>query len=149
MLANIAKTMSDHHRQCDALFGQSETAALEERWAHAEQMHARFCQAMDAHLAAEETILFPVFESTTGMTEGPTQVMRAEHAQMREIIEQLTQSLAQRQPERYADLAEMLLILMQQHNLKEENILYPMCDRSLAQRSDEVVRRLVQVLTPQ
>jgi iron-sulfur cluster repair protein YtfE (RIC family) len=27
-------------------------------------------------------------------------------------------------------------VLMQQHNMKEENILYPMCDRGLAAQSD-------------
>jgi hypothetical protein len=29
-----------------------------------------------------------------------------------------------------------LLIMMQQHNLKEENILYPMCDQALAGDAD-------------
>ena len=27
--------------------------------------------------------------------------------------------------------AESLLIMMQQHNMKEENVLYPMCDQHL------------------
>jgi iron-sulfur cluster repair protein YtfE (RIC family) len=27
--------------------------------------------------------------------------------------------------------AETLLIMMQQHNVKEENVLYPMCDQHL------------------
>jgi len=50
--------------------------------------------------------------------------------------------------ETYADLCEMLLILIRQHNLKEENILYPLCDRSLAQGSQELLSRLAQTLTP-
>jgi len=145
-MADIAKTMSEHHRACDALFGQCETAALSQHWADAQELHARFCRAMDAHLDAEESVLFPAFEAATGNTDGPTRVMRAEHAQMREIMERMTQSVARQQRDGYADLAEMLLILMQQHNLKEENILYPMCARSLAQRSDELAHRLGELL---
>jgi iron-sulfur cluster repair protein YtfE (RIC family) len=36
--------------------------------------------------------------------------------------------------------------MMQQHNLKEENILYPMCDRALAGDAD-IEARLRQALT--
>jgi hemerythrin-like domain-containing protein len=41
-------------------------------------------------------------------------------------------ALAQRDGDEFAGEAETLLILMQQHNMKEENILYPMCDAHLA-----------------
>jgi hemerythrin-like domain-containing protein len=70
------------------------------------------------------------------MTGGPTQMMRFEHAQMRDLIEQMERALNGRDGSGFAGAAETLLILMQQHNMKEENILYPMCDRSLATQAD-------------
>ena len=38
--------------------------------------------------------------------------------------------------------AETLLIMTQQHNMKEENILYPMCDQHLADVSEALIGRL-------
>ncbi len=57
--------------------------------------------------------------------------MRLEHAQMRPLLAQLEAACAARDGDGYAGAAETLLILMQQHNMKEENILYPMCDQAL------------------
>jgi hemerythrin-like domain-containing protein len=42
----------------------------------------------------------------------------------------------------YAGSAETLLIMMQQHNLKEENVLYPMCDQHLADQLDALLPEL-------
>ncbi len=145
-MKSIAKTLGDHHRLCDELFAKCETAALEGRWQEAQDLHAGFARVLDAHLRAEEGVLFPAFESFTGSTSGPTQVIREEHKQMRDILERLGLAASQRQSETFGDLGETLLILMQQHNLKEENILYPICDRSLAKRVQELANRLEEVL---
>jgi len=147
-VVTITQALSRHHKLCDSLFTECEAAASEQRWDDVDACHARFCSALDAHLAAEESLLFPALEALTGLQGGPTQVMREEHAQMRGVLERMTQAASRRQHQDYADFGEMLLILMQQHNLKEENILYPMCDRSLATRSDELGTRLEEVLTP-
>jgi len=146
-MAKIAQTLASHHRLCDELFANCDAAALEQRWEEAQELHARFSRALDAHLRAEENVLFPAFESATGSTSGPTQVMREEHKQMRDILERLRQAASQHQSETFCDLGETLLILMQQHNLKEENILYPMCDRSLAQSAEGLTNRLEEILT--
>ena len=42
----------------------------------------------------------------------------------------------------YSGYAETLLIMTQQHNMKEENILYPMCDQHLIYQLDELVPQL-------
>ncbi len=51
---------------------------------------------------------------------------------MRELIAQMSEAVARQDSDTFAGAADTLLVLMQQHNLKEENILYPMCDRLLA-----------------
>lgn len=68
------------------------------------------------------------------MSAGPSQVMRFEHAQMRELLAQMNDAVARRDAGRFSGAAETLLVMMQQHNMKEENILYPMCDRTLSAR---------------
>ena len=67
------------------------------------------------------------------MTGGPTQVMRHEHAQMRDLIGQMDAAMEQKNADGFGGAAETLLVMMQQHNMKEENILYPMIDQAIGQ----------------
>ena len=80
------------------------------------------------------------------MTMGPTQVMRGEHEQMRELVAAATSALVDGDADAYAGEAETLLIMMQQHNMKEENILYPMCDQHLADELGALVPGLQQAI---
>ena len=95
---------------------------------------------MLTHFKKEEDILFPEFERTTGITMGPTQVMRVEHAQARELLERMRSALEGRDKKNFLAVADTLMILLQQHNMKEEQILYPMCDQYLD--SLELVNRM-------
>lgn len=71
--------------------------------------------------------------------------MRAEHAQMRQTLADLGSALARRDAQVYLGLSETLLMLMRQHNMKEEQILYPLSDRALAAEGDTLVERMRQV----
>jgi hemerythrin-like domain-containing protein len=138
--------LPQHHKHCDELFAAAEDAAQGTDWALAEKSFARFNAQMRAHFQAEEEVLFPAFEQTTGMTQGPTQMMRHEHQQMRSLLSQLEDACTRHDAEGYAGAAETLLMLMQQHNMKEENILYPMCDRTLGPQADAVCSRISEML---
>ena len=76
------------------------------------------------------------------MTMGPTQVMRMEHQQMRDLLDQAQAAIMAGDAEEYMGQAETLLIMMQQHNMKEENILYPMCDQHLGNDGGVLEQRL-------
>lgn len=145
-MADIRETLPPHHKHCDELFAAAEEAAQQGDWAACAAVQSRFAAELLAHLDAEEALLFPAFENATGMTQGPTQVMRMEHGQMRELTEQMNQALAAQDADAFAGAAETLLILMQQHNMKEENILYPMCDQALAGQVDTLAAELQQRL---
>lgn len=132
VMTSLTEPLRDHHKHCDEAFAAAEAAASAADWTAAERQLTGFVAAMEAHFLAEEATLFPAFETATGMTAGPTRMMRLEHSQMRELFAQMGVALAQREVEEFAGAAETLLVFMQQHNMKEESILYPMCDRSLA-----------------
>ena len=141
-MQSIRDFMSGDHRRCDDIFAEVEQAMAQEQWERATETFARFQGAVLQHFAAEETTLFPAFEERSGMPMGPTQVMRGEHIQMRELMEAARAGLAARDADDYSGNAETLLIMMQQHNMKEENVLYPMCDQNLAAESDALVPQL-------
>ena len=129
----IAELMASDHRACDAEFADIEQAVKRGDWAAAGRCLTLFRDALERHLGAEETVLFPAFEAATGMTMGPTRVMRMEHQQMRGLLDDLAGAVTAADAGSVHGQVETLLILMQQHNLKEENILYPMCDQHLAE----------------
>ena len=62
---------------------------------------------------------------------GPTAVMRGEHQQMRGLLDQMGEAAAAGDFDSVLDQGDTLLMLIQQHNVKEEGILYPLADRML------------------
>jgi iron-sulfur cluster repair protein YtfE (RIC family) len=128
---SITTPLSQHHKQCDEIFARAEKDCADGDWAAGEKVFARLHGQLENHFTAEEEILFPAFEESTGMTSGPTEMMRREHRQMRDLLSRMQLALQARDQDAFGGDAETLLILMQQHNLKEENILYPMCDNVL------------------
>jgi len=143
-MKNTTQPLHQHHKRCDDLFAAAEAKALAGAWPECATMTAQFLDELEAHFATEEQVLFPAFEAATGMTGGPVHVMRMEHTQMRDLMAQIAAALAQRDRNAYAGTADTLLIMMQQHNMKEENILYPMCDNSLAGADIDVAGALSQ-----
>ena len=130
-MSSINTTFTKQHRQCDAMFADAEAAVAAGNWQQAGQDFSAFAEAMECHLTNEEEILFPAFEERTGMREGPTMVMRDEHIHIRRLIKEMTDDIEQQDADHYLGLSETMLILMQQHNTKEEQMLYDMCDRAL------------------
>src|SRR6185312_13116950 len=90
-----------------------------------------FRHTMDAHFAAEEERLFPAFEQVTGTSAGPTAVMRAEHESMRALMNYMGGAVIARDFIGYGEEALLLHELLTQHSVKEEHILYVLCDEHL------------------
>ena len=145
-MTNIKVFMAQSHLLCDAEFERAERLATAGDWDGAAAAFARFKTLVLQHFDAEETLLVPAFEEKSGMRMGPTQVMRGEHVQMRQLMDAASTALAEKDGDDYAGFAETLLIMMQQHNLKEENVLYPMCDQFLNDPASAVLAQLQEIL---
>jgi len=141
-MADITSFMSADHRRCDDEFVAAETAVDKENWEEAEKRLETFVNDTEHHFRMEEEVLFPAFEEASGMTAGPTQVMRMEHQQMRQLMEDMKAALTHRERDTFLGFSETMLMIMQQHNAKEEQMLYQMADQSLAGRQDEIIERM-------
>lgn len=131
-MSTIADYLTTDHKRCDDLFVDAENNVGSKAWERAEASFALFRGAIEHHFSIEEEILFPAFESATSNSNGPTSVMRSEHRQIRGLLSNLADALAQHDRVAYLGHSESLNIMLQQHNMKEENILYPMTNRVLA-----------------
>jgi hemerythrin-like domain-containing protein len=133
------------HRSCDERWADVEAAAEAGKAEDIAAAWQRFDRSQRRHLQMEEEVLFPAFENATGMTGGgPTFVMRSEHEQMRGLLDQMGAAAGGGAYDELVDLGDTLLMLIQQHNAKEEQMLYPMAERALAPQWSELQGRLAE-----
>jgi len=143
------RTVGDYlggdHRRLEAILGDVESQVGVGSFPAAERRFAEFVCGLDRHIDMEERILFPVFEQTTGMTGGPTVVMRHEHVEIRGLMQEGAAALARRDAAGFTGAASGLREVVGEHNLKEERILYPMCDEAAGsdRERDALVRRML------
>lgn len=138
--AGLFSFFSSDHRACDRAWGEIER---EGGGAGTAALLVLYDEALRRHFAMEEDVMFPAFEQASGMSQGgPTFVMRAEHEQMRGVLDQMARAVAAGSAPKVLDLGDTLLMLVQQHNAKEEGILYPMAEQVLHGEWAEMERRL-------
>ncbi|MBF0163050.1 MAG: hemerythrin domain-containing protein [Magnetococcales bacterium] len=130
-MRGIGEFMGFDHERCDELYAAMENAAQAGDLETTRHCFTAFQVAMTHHFDMEEKRFFPAFEQATGMTQGPTMVMRMEHRQMLGVIGQMGQALAGGDVSGVARAGTTLMVLMRQHNIKEEQMLYPMGDMHL------------------
>ena len=141
--ANLAAFFGADHTACDADWADTE-AAVAQGAAAASAAWQHFDGALRNHLAMEEEVLFPAFEARTGMTQGPTTVMRMEHTQMRGLLDQMATLARSGAWQDLLDQGDTLLMIIGQHNAKEEGMLYPMAQDYLAAEWPALRDRLLQ-----
>jgi iron-sulfur cluster repair protein YtfE (RIC family) len=114
------------HRRLDALFENFQNLKQQD-FSEAQSFFKEFKQGLEKHILWEEEILFPFFEKKSGISSGPTEVMKQEHSAILKALQAIHQKVAQRDLQTGAEEKELFEILMK-HNLKEENVLYPMIE---------------------
>jgi len=142
-MENISTALIRDHRGCDSLIAAAEEAVEKCHWDEAGSLFSDFVASMERHLGKEEEVLFPALERKMGTGMGPVQVMRKEHEDMRRLFREIREDISRQQAEHCLGLSDTLLMLMQQHNLKEESILYPMADQMLAGEQSEMIAQFI------
>ena len=141
-METISNYLASDHRQCDDYFAMAEEFAAKQDWPATTANFEQFRSAMINHFGMEEQVLFPAFERETGNAMGPTRMMRMEHEQMRDLFTHMAVAVAVQDANEYAGLSETLLVMLQQHNLKEEQVLYLMVDQALGARVAELLQQM-------
>ena len=137
-MASIKGFLTQDHRDIDEFFTSMENQANDDIKS-AKDAYVKFAFELEKHLQMEEKVMFLEFENATGMTQGPTQMMRMEHNQMRELVAQMQNALNAEDKNMFFSISETLMMLMQQHNMKEEQMLYPMAEQHLNPQSDRIM----------
>jgi uncharacterized protein (DUF2249 family) len=145
------RTVSEHlaadHDRLDALFREARQLAVEGRFEDARARFDEFACGLSQHIDAEESVLFPAFEEKTGIRGGPTRVMRSEHIDIQAQLGAVSAAIGQRDRARFEGAASLLVEVLGAHNMKEEQMLYPMTDDAAGgDREREELVRLIEAV---
>jgi hemerythrin-like domain-containing protein len=139
----IKEFMTQQHRECDSKLTFVEDAIEKKDFDDAMMKYMEFKNETLHHFSLEEDYLFPMFEEKSGMGNmGPTQVMRMEHDQARGLFSKMDVAINDKDSDRYYGLSDSMLILLQQHNAKEEQMLYTLIQNTFNAQNDEIVEKL-------
>jgi hemerythrin-like domain-containing protein len=141
----ISDYMNKDHKHCDDACARAEERAAAGDCAGLERDGGTFLREIERHIGIEEKLLFPAFEEETGMTSGPTETMRAEHEEMRGMFAQMRAAIQAKNSQQYLEIAQTLHLLLQQHNTKEETMMYPMLDQSLGDDAQSLLTQVERI----
>ncbi len=143
--AGLTAWLTRCHRKCDALWSAVEESSESGQTQAAQQLAvAAFCKATRSHLDLEEGTVFPALEAATGSAGfGPSAMMRREHQQMRGLMTQIELAAESGAIDQVLDLGDTLLMFTQQHNAKEEAVLYPMSEQLLTAEWPAIHARMI------
>lgn len=132
------------HARCDALLAEAEAAANDGDQERTRELAGMYIVGMRRHFEMEEEGFFREFEARMGMEGiGPTEVMREEHMQIRGLLTQMEMAVQASELETFLAVSDTMVILMEQHNVKEEEMLYPMADEAFAGEVEALLKNLM------
>lgn len=136
----ISSFFENDHREIDAILKRVNFEKPKE----ALPIFEEFNQRLERHIVWEEEILFPAVGGKNPMlAQGPVRVMRMEHQAIRENKAKALQALREGNGSQAKASTEAMLDVLGDHNVKEEQILYPACDQFLT--AEETVTVLTKV----
>ena len=141
-METLSSYLAADHERCDALMRRLGASISDSQWLRARNEMAAFHEALERHLLIEERVLFAAFEEALGHAVGPTAAMRSEHLRIRAVAQRMSESVKERDGRAFAIHAEVLLLVLHQHSEKEEGVLYPMIERVLGRRCQDVLARM-------
>lgn len=127
----IKTIMTEDHRKCDEPFGTIEELAGKGKFDEMVPLFKAWKQKNLNHFALEETILFPETEKGIGHRLPPVAVMLAEHTQIIKILDDMEKAMEKKDKNEFLGLADTCMIMIQQHNMKEEQILYSIVENAV------------------
>lgn len=131
-MGSINDYMMKDHAVCDAAFERAAGAARGADWPALQREAGAFLAHIARHIELEEGLLFPAFEDKTGMVDaGPSATMRHEHVLMQPLFARMRDAAAAHDGAGFLDAARALHEILQMHNMKEEQMMYPMIEQAV------------------
>jgi len=111
----------------------------EGRWEEVDKLFPKMRNEFLTHFDMEESVAFKEFNAAECAGCNPTGVMVAEHEQMRLLLNRAEQYIDSRDKDTLLSLFDSFMLVVQQHNIKEENIMYSLLDQALNANREKII----------
>jgi len=138
----ITEALAADHRRLENLRERAEDALRTGGGGEAARLFAEFDRGLRHHIRVEEELLFPALERDGGVRRdfGPIGVMLAEHRAIEGLLERLAREFSgQAADDTPGAPMGQLSAMLKAHDAKEEMVLYPMADRTIAEAERESI----------
>ncbi|MEC4723644.1 hemerythrin domain-containing protein [Noviherbaspirillum sp. CPCC 100848] len=134
------KLLSDHGR-CERHLEALSKSVADKDWNLAAQYCAHFSESFIGHIEEEESSFFSCLRQSVKGCDWFLDDLRMDHVRLKALLTRMLQAVHDKNAEGFYLHAESLLILMRDHSVKEEDILYPAVQRRLQNETHEAVRK--------
>ena len=114
-----------HHRALDHAFEEARQATRDGDFTRARAAFQGFRDAIERHMKAEETWLFPAYEARHGQDHALTSILRKGHRDLRGFFEEIAEALGEGDGDEGAALIDTAGQILHHHDEKEEQGFYP------------------------
>ncbi len=141
---SVKELLQNDHRRLSAVFSDVARLLAVGSFREGARRFAEGACGLDWHINAEERVLFPTFEALTGEANGPTAVLRAEHLDIRRLMESVRTVLGLTDAHGAGEALRRLVATVSAHSGGEVRVLYSMADHAVGgeRDRDDLVRRL-------
>ena len=130
------------HSLYEELLSRCQEAADMESWETADLTFRELVTHLKRHMALEEEVLYPAYESSTHAPQGPTTALRQEHDNIVRMLRDMARVLRTRDSDLLLECLALLENLMIKHHEKEEDIFLPMASHILRESRAALLKRL-------
>jgi len=143
-MKNTDNWLVHEHYLYEGLLSHCQDAVDIEDWAAVERIFKELITHLKRHMALEEEVLYPAYESTPHAPRGPTTALREEHSAIIRLIRDLARIIKTMDSEHVRECLVHLEYQMIKHHEKEEDIFLPMASHILNTSRDELLRKMAE-----
>ena len=132
------------HSLYENLLDQCLEAVDIEDWGTVSRAFSELITHLKRHMALEEEVLYPAYESAPHAPQGPTAALRAEHDDLVRLIKDMLALIKTRNSDLVAGGLAYLETHMIKHHEKEEDIFLPMASHILNTSRDELLQKMAE-----
>ncbi len=130
------------HSLYEDLLSECHDTVENEDWESVNLIFSQLVMHLKRHIALEEEVLYPAYESAPHAPQGPTTALREEHSTIIRMIQDMAPVIKSRNSEHVLECLAHLENQMIKHHEKEEDIFLPMASHILNASHDELLRKL-------
>jgi iron-sulfur cluster repair protein YtfE (RIC family) len=131
-----------HHSEFESFVYEFTDAVESEAWDDADRVFKKLVAELKVHMAMEEEVLYPAYESNPDLPPEPVQALRSEHDNIVRLLQDLAVVIKTRDSEHALNSMLPLERALISHHEKEEDIFLPLAGLVLMPRKDDILQQL-------